>query len=137
MTLRVVCARAWVSKSIPCHVHVCGSMGILLISISMSCILLISNLLYVSTRERCARWVVCSLVRVCAVLLPCCALPVGRSRSRHDGSHRRAFFLKVRVKVDHIPAHFQASQAYRLIFISLPCGHFLFPARGYLDPQIW
>ena len=121
--------------------NVCGSMGILLSFISMSCILLSSNLLHASTRERCARWVVCSLVRVCAVLLPCCALPVGRSRSRHDGSHRRAFFsshaTKVRVKVDHIPAHFQASQAYRLIFISLPCGHFLFPARGYLDPQIW
>ena len=30
------------------------------------------------------------------------------------------YLLKVRVKVDHIPAHFQVSQAYRLIFISLP-----------------
>ena len=47
------------------------------------------------------------------------------------------FFSFYRVKVDHIPAHFQVSQAYRLIFISLPCGHFLFPARGYLDLQIW
>ena len=70
--------------------NVCGSMGILLSFISMSCILLSSNLLHASTRERCARWVVCSLVRARAVLLPCCALPVGRSRSRHDGSHRRA-----------------------------------------------
>ena len=95
MTLQVVCTRAWVSKSIPCHLHVWGSMSILLSFISMSCILPISILLHVSTRERCARWVVCSLVRVCAVLLPCCALPEGRSRSRHGGSHRRAFFLKV------------------------------------------
>ena len=60
---------------------------------------------------------------------------VGRRRPYSAGDF--FFCLKVRVKVDHIPAHFQASQAYRLIFISLPCGHFLFPARGYLDPQIW
>ena len=56
----------------------------------MSLILPNSSLLHVSISECCGRWVTCSLVRARAVLLPCCALPVGRSRSRHDGSHRRA-----------------------------------------------
>ena len=72
--------------------NACAGMWRILIFISMSLILLNSSLLHVSIRECCARWVTCSLVRARAVLLPFCALPVGRSRSRHDGSHRRAFF---------------------------------------------
>ena len=55
--------------------------------------------------------------------------------SRYQLYQYQFFVLKVRVKVDHIPAHFQVSQAYRLIFISLPCGHFLFPDGSMCSPN--
>ena len=86
--------------------NVCAGMWRILIFISMSLILLNSSLLHVSIRECCARWVTCSLVRARAVLLLCCALPVGRSRSRHGGSHRRA--------LSHFIPHYKSRREYAM-----------------------